>query len=115
MSLNLSRVRISGFGAALIILTVSAFAANTVGNAPVVSPAPIVDKPLAPAANDTPGEQPSPQHMWVPGHWRWSEGAYVWEMGRWEFPPATNVAWHAPQWEKQANGYVLREGYWGEP
>jgi hypothetical protein len=85
-----------------------------IADAPMVPPAAMVDRPLAPAANDTPGEQPSPQHIWVPGHWRWSEGSYVWETGRWEVPPTPSVQWIAPQWQQQANGYTLREGYWQE-
>src|SRR4051812_15762496 len=89
-------------------------AANAVPDSPTVSPAPIVDKPLAPATNDVPGDQPSPQHAWVPGHWRWNEGAYVWESGHWEIPPAPNVSWVAPQWQQQGNGYVLKDGYWDE-
>jgi hypothetical protein len=87
---------------------------SAIPNAPTVPPAAIVDKPLAPAANDTPGEQPTPQHAWVPGHWRWSEGAYVWESGHWEIPPMPNVSWVPPQWQQQGNGYILKEGYWDE-
>lgn len=115
MSPRFCRRHVIGPGVALLIFSaVGTFAADSVANAPTVPPAPTVDKPLAPAANDVPGDQPSPQHVWVPGHWRWSEGAYVWETGRWEIPPAANVTWQAPTWEKQANGYVLREGFWGE-
>jgi len=100
--------------ALLIFSAVGCLAATAVSNAPSVSPAPIVDKPLTPAANDTPGEQPTPQHAWIPGHWRWSEGAYVWESGHWEIPPAPTVVWHAPEWRQQGSGYVLREGFWDE-
>lgn len=89
-------------------------AANQVPDAPTVSNAPIVDKPLTPAANDTPGEQPTTQHAWVPGHWRWHEGSYVWESGRWEVPPTPNVTWSPPEWRQQGNGYQLQEGYWQE-
>lgn len=105
-----------GPGVALLIFSsASAFAADAVPSAPMVAPAPIVEKPLAPATNDTPGEQPTAQHVWVPGHWRWSEGAYVWEAGRWEIPPAAGVVWHAPEWKQQGSGFVLSEGYWAEP
>ncbi|MBL9187823.1 MAG: YXWGXW repeat-containing protein [Opitutaceae bacterium] len=100
--------------ALLIFSTVSGHAANAVPNAPTVAPAPMVDAPLAPAVGDIPGESPSPQHQWVPGHWRWSEGAYVWETGRWETPPAAGLKWQAPQWRREANGFVLVEGRWAE-
>ncbi|HVS54284.1 MAG TPA: hypothetical protein VHD62_18150 [Opitutaceae bacterium] len=99
---------------ALFSAPMSRAQASAVPNAPTVAPAPAVDKPLPPAANDTPGEQPTAQHVWVAGHWRWNEGAYVWESGRWEIPPMPNVSWVPPQWQQQGSGYVLKEGYWDE-
>ena len=116
MTPKFCRRHVIGPGVALLIFSSvsSTHAANPVGNAPRVSLAPMVDAPLAPAVSDTPGEQPSAEHDWVPGHWRWSEGAYVWESGRWEIPPTPNVTWHAPQWRKEANGFVLIEGFWDE-
>lgn len=116
MSRKYCRRLVVGPAVAVLIFSVAnTFAANAVPNAPSVPPAPVIEKPLTPVANDAPGEQPSSQHVWVPGHWRWHEGAYVWEAGRWEVPPAPNVTWHPPEWQQQANGYVLREGYWAEP
>jgi hypothetical protein len=100
--------------AVLLFSAASSFAANAVANAPFVAPAPVIEKPLTPATNDVPGEQPSSQHVWVPGHWRWHEGAYVWESGRWEVPPAPNLVWNGPEWEQEGAGYVLREGFWAE-
>jgi len=94
------RISVGPSVALLIFSAAGSFAASSVSNAPSVPPAPIVAKPLTPAANDTPGEQPSSQHVWVPGHWRWHEGAYVWESGRWEVPPALNLVWHAPEWKQ---------------
>ncbi len=87
-------------------------AAGSVPDATRVPPAPMVDQPLAPPANDVPEERPGSQHVWVPGHWSWSEGAYVWETGRWQVPPGPNLVWQAPQWQRAANGYTLREGGW---
>lgn len=75
-------------------------------------PPAVVDRPLTPATNDRPDEAPSPQHVWVPGHWRWMEGSYVWVAGDWHLPPVPGAAWIAPQWQPQGSGYVLRDGYW---
>jgi hypothetical protein len=102
------------FAALALLSAGTVLAVDAVPNAPGTSPAPMVDKPLTPAANDTPGEQPTPQHAWVPGHWRWHEGSYVWESGRWEIPPTPNVIWTQPVWQPQGRGYVLQEGYWQE-
>lgn len=72
----------------------------------------VVDRPLLPPSNDVPGEQPSPEDVWVPGHWRWGQGSYVWVAGSWALPPVPNASWVAPQWVRQDSGYVLREGFW---
>lgn len=98
-----------------LLLSGAASGVSQVPSATQVPVAPIVQQPLAPAANDVPDEQPSTQHVWVPGHWRWQEGAYVWEAGRWEVPPTPFVTWHPPQWEQKPNGFALRDGYWAEP
>jgi len=93
----------------LIFSAVGSFAANSIPNAATVPPAPVMDRPLDPATSDAPGEQPSAQHHWVPGHWRWLEGAYVWEPGRWEIPPQANVVWHQAEWQRHPNGWALKE------
>ncbi len=97
-----------------MLLAGTAFGADAVGDAPLAPAAPIVEKPFNPASNDLPGDQPTPQHVWIPGHWRWLEGAYVWEAGRWEVPPTPTVAWNPPQWRPQGSGYILSEGFWDE-
>src|SRR5688572_9537567 len=113
MSAKFCRRHVIAPGVALLIFSAAgSFAATAVPTAATIPPAPVIDKPLTPATSDAPSEQPTPQHAWVPGHWRWHEGAYVWESGRWEIPPAPNLVWNPPQWQQQANGYVLREGFW---
>lgn len=109
-----SPIRRVGLAAALMLGSSAVRAATPVADAASVAPAPLVDQPLAPAVADVPGAQPSPQHTWVPGHWRWRDGAYLWEAGRWEIPPAPHLTWISPQWLQQGNGYVLKAGYWSE-
>jgi hypothetical protein len=98
------------------VLALSIFSYRSAGEEPAMNAEPVapavIAKPLAPPANDVPGQQPSPQHVWTPGHWQWGQGSYVWVAGRWEIPPASNSVWIAPQWREQGNGVVLREGYW---
>lgn len=108
-------VRLACLGALLCGPAAGVFTASAlaqVPDAPQVPPAPLLDKPLPPSTPDTVGDQPSPQHVYVSGHWRWQDGAYVWESGHWEAPPTPTADWVAPRWEKQENGYVLIEGYW---
>lgn len=75
-------------------------------------PAAVVDKPLLPPTNDVPNPQPSPQDVWIPGHWHWGQGSYVWVAGDWQVPPAPNATWIAPQWQPVGSGYVLHEAFW---
>ena len=116
-SAALSVAQLAGFGLALVLFAPapSRAQAPAVPDARTVSPAPALDKPLQPAvAQEIPEEQPSPQHAWVPGHWRWQEGAYAWVSAHWELPPVANAVWVDPRWEAKGNGYVLVEGYWQE-
>jgi len=56
---------------------------------------------------------PSPQHVWVPGYYRWSAGAYVWAPGRWRVPPAHYHAWVPGHWSHhQAHGWYWVNGHW---
>lgn len=101
-------------GALVAALGVAAPGLRAQAGAPDTPPA-VVERPLAPAANDTPDVQPSPLHVWVPGHWRWSQGSYAWVTGEWQVPPVPTATWFAPQWVQQGNGFVLREGFWQQP
>jgi hypothetical protein len=115
LRIALCAAQLLGLGLVLALLAPSLSLAQpaSVPDAPGVSPAPIVDKPLQPAvAQEVPEEQPSPQHAWVPGHWRWQEGAYVWVSAHWELPPVPNASWVQPHWEAKGKGFVLVEGFW---
>ena len=32
---------------------------------------------------ETPGNPPSEEHKWIPGHWQWNGKEYVWIPGHW--------------------------------
>ncbi len=100
---------------ALVLVSLAAVCASAEPS-PAVSrnPPGFVDQPLVPPTNDTPTAQPSPQHVWIPGHWHWGQGSYVWVAGHWEIPPVPAASWMAPQWQPQGNAFFLREGYWQE-
>ena len=112
---------------AIFGLTIAAFAtrglaqqpaipdAPTVPMAPVLPDNAVIKEPLQPAASqEIIDERPSPQHMWIAGHWRWQDGRYTWVAGRWDLPPRTNLVWVEPRWERRGNGVVLAGGYWQE-
>lgn len=91
-------------------------AAPAIADAALVQPAPVLEQPLPPAiTQEVPEPQPSAQHVWIQGHWRWQDGGHVWIAPHWELPPIPNAKWVEPRWEKKSNGYVLVEGYWEPP
>ena len=57
--------------------------------------------------------RPTPDHVWVEGHWTIRDGRYAWIDGRWELPPRSDARWMAPRWERASDGsYIFYEGYW---
>lgn len=107
--------RLSRVALILVGLAGSSAFAQTATPAPAAVTTGLVSQPLAVPTSDRPDEQPSPQHAWIPGHWRWGQGAYVWIAGHWDIPPIPNATWVGPEWQQQGSGYVLREGYWQQP
>lgn len=107
-------VRASCLGIALLSSAAGLLAADPVPDSSPSEPAPLLDKPLPPSPTDAVDDQPSPQHVFVSGHWTWKDGAYTWVSGAWELPPSPGAEWVGPRWEKKDNGYVLIEGVWQE-
>jgi hypothetical protein len=57
--------------------------------------------------------QPSPNAMWIRGHYVWTGNGYQWQPGRWEVPPTGARVWVPPAWQPAANGgYVYVRGHW---
>jgi len=99
--------RLSFLGATLIGSSLALMADES-----AAQPPPLLNKPLPASGTDSVDGQPSPQHVYISGHWTWKDGAYSWESGHWELPPTGGTVWVAPRWEKKDNGYSLIEGYW---
>ncbi len=98
--------RVSFLGVALLGSSLALVAEDS------ATPPPLLDKPLPTSGTDSVDSQPSPQHVYVSGHWSWKDGAYSWESGHWELPPTEGTVWVAPRWEKKEGGYALVEGGW---
>ena len=72
MNPRFCRLQVVAPGVALLIFSsVGSLLAQANGAVGTVPPAPVMERPLDPATSDQPGEQPTSQHAWVPGHWRW--------------------------------------------
>jgi hypothetical protein len=55
---------------------------------------------------------PSPQHVWIGGHWAWRDSAHVWLPGHWALPPAAGYHWVHARWVNQGGQWVFYEGHW---
>jgi hypothetical protein len=83
------------------------------GCATSVPPPAVTTPPAAPAIPaEVAPPQPSPAHVWVPGHWAWRKRGYVWVPGHWTVPGAPARVWVPGHWAPRGAGYVWVEGRW---
>jgi hypothetical protein len=76
-------------------------------------PDPVSFDPPPPPRHEPQMASPGPQHVWVPGHWKWERKQYMWEPGYWKVPPHRNkTTWVPGYWEQRARGWVWVDGYW---
>ena len=47
---------------------------------------------------EDPGPSPSPDYMWVKGHWRWNDVQWIWVSGRWIPRPSQDAQWVPGYW-----------------
>jgi hypothetical protein len=57
-------------------------------------------------------ETPGSAFVWVPGHWRWRDGGYLWVRGAWRRPPRYGAVWVEPRYEQREGRWVFVEGFW---
>jgi hypothetical protein len=55
---------------------------------------------------------PSPDHMWIDGHWAWRGRRHVWVGGHWMTPPSTGYAWVPARWVNEGGAWIFYEGHW---
>ena len=65
-----------------------------------------------PARVEVVTERPSPDHVWIAGHWARNGDDYVWVSGRWERPEAGRHEWVDGRWDHEARGWFWVEGHW---
>jgi hypothetical protein len=56
--------------------------------------------------------RPGPNHIWIPGYWRWSGKEYLWAGGEWRLPPHPRAVWVPGGYRRRHGGWVWREGRW---
>jgi len=55
--------------------------------------------------------QPSPNHVWMSGYWRWNQGQHVWAPGRWEMGRPGHV-WVDSHWVHDNGQWAFYDGRW---
>jgi hypothetical protein len=58
--------------------------------------------------------QPSPDHVWIRGHYRWDgvANAYAWVPGHWQVHPAGYTRWVPGHWYARNGAWYWVEGHW---
>ena len=74
----------------------------------------IVDTHPPASRHEVPSERPSPQHVWLKGHYDHNGTDWVWHEGRWEQPPAFKVAWVAPRYRKDHGKTRYEPEHWSK-
>ena len=54
--------------------------------------------------------QPTPEAIWIDGHWAWRAHQYVWIDGHWDRHP--HGAWIPGRWDHRERGYFWTRGHW---
>ncbi len=58
------------------------------------------------------GVAPSPNHVWISGHYRWDGDEYDWVLGHWEVRPRARAVWVDGHWKKGRHGWHWMPGHW---
>jgi WXXGXW repeat (2 copies) len=56
--------------------------------------------------------RPSPNHVWIGGHYRYEGRHYVWEPGHWEAGPRSGAVWVSGHWRHSRHGWYWVDGHW---
>jgi hypothetical protein len=72
---------------------------------PPAIPAPIAETIPKPPVSPTP-------LIWQPGHWDWTNSAYVWIPGQYVSSAGHGNLWMAGFWEKTPSGWVWHLAHW---
>ena len=78
---------------------------------PVVREVVVTEAPPAPRV-EVIGVPPSPQHVWISGHWAWEGRHYSWVNGYWELRPRQYASYVPGHWERSGRNWVYVEGHW---
>lgn len=69
-------------------------------------PPPVVEHPWA---------APSPNAVWIPGHYEWTGNQYVWVSGYYSYPPQPGFVWVPERYEHRDGVFYFHAGSWRGP
>jgi hypothetical protein len=55
---------------------------------------------------------PDAGYVWIPGHYRYDRGTYLWVGGRWDYPPRGRTVWVTGRWQRSDRGWYWVSGRW---
>ncbi len=56
---------------------------------------------------------PGSEFVWIPGHYKYENRAYVWVGGKYQHPEFDNIRrWEPGKWHHDRNGWFWEEGRW---
>jgi hypothetical protein len=106
--------RLSSLLIALPLALVNVTACTIQSTPPAQGPEVVVDRDPPAEQVEAPPPAPSPQHVWIKGHWRHDQARhdYVWVGGHWEGRPRPASQWVPGRWDRRHGGWVWIEGRW---
>jgi hypothetical protein len=91
--------------AVLGLVLFSALAVSAAAQPRVGPPPPRIEAPTL---------QPSQNHIWITGNWKWTGINYEWVDGRW-IKAKKGKVWVAGTWEQVGARWVWKPGEWVKP
>jgi hypothetical protein len=88
---------------AVLAVIILAAAAGLAADQPRIGPPPL--------RTEAPTLQPSQNHVWIPGYWKWGGINYEWVEGRWVKAKKDKV-WVPGTWEQVGARWVWKAGKW---
>lgn len=84
------------------------------GQVPIEDP-PVVSAtylPPPPPQQEVIVPSPSPQFVWIAGHWDRTPDKWKWNPGTWVKPPFFNAYWSPGYWQHRGGKYVWEDAHW---
>jgi len=100
-----SRIRTLLAGAACAAACTAALAVVPASTTAPANSVAVADNPMM-------GPPPSPEYVWMSGHWNSDAGQWKWTAGHWELPPSRSAVWVSGHWVPANGSWAWTNGAW---